>query len=120
MKIMSESPSLIFIHQDAHFLILLFSMLVGFNVSQLSKWGYDNDTQFIDPLTPEFRPKNYDASLYTQEAIMNKIEWFWSTNAYNHGDVDGVYSALNEYSKTHDGVTATEAVSSQPTATQAP
>lgn len=72
-------------------------MLVAFNVTQLEKWGYTNDTVFIDPMEPEFRPKPYNAADYTDEAIRKKIAWFYSTDAYNHGDVAGVYSAIDTY-----------------------
>jgi bilirubin oxidase len=68
--------------------------LVAFNVTNLAKWGYTNDTLFIDPMQPEFRPKPYNAADYTEDAIMKKIAWFYSTNAYNHGNVAGVYSAI--------------------------
>lgn len=83
-------------------------MLVAFNVSQLSQWGYGNDTYFIDPMTPEFRPKDFSPSLYTKEAIMNKLEWFWNTNAYNHGNVGAVYSSLDGYSKDANDDPATQ------------
>ncbi|KAH9866213.1 hypothetical protein J1614_008779 [Plenodomus biglobosus] len=58
-------------------------MLVAFNVTQLEKWGYDSETLFIDPMEPAFRPKNAVAEDYTDEAVKKKLEWFWSTNAYN-------------------------------------
>jgi hypothetical protein len=70
-------------------------MMVAFNVTNLERWGYDNTTAFIDPLQPEFRPKDVEDSHYTKDAIMDKIKWFYGTNAYNHGDVAGVYSALD-------------------------
>ncbi|KAF2269945.1 Cupredoxin [Lojkania enalia] len=72
-------------------------MLVAFNVTQLPNWGYDNSTIFIDPLTPEFRPKDINSEDYTKDAIMSKLAWFYSTNAYNGGNVAGVYSALDGY-----------------------
>lgn len=77
--------------------LIRISMLVAFNVTELAKWGYDNSTIFIDPMQPEFRPVNYNKADYTKEAILKKIEWLYSTNAYNHGDVAGVYSALDAY-----------------------
>jgi hypothetical protein len=73
-------------------------MLVAFNVTQLAKWGYDNSTIFIDPMQPEFRPKNIDQADYEVDAIMKKLAWFYSTNAYNHGNASGVSSALDAYS----------------------
>ncbi|KAF2740193.1 Cupredoxin [Polyplosphaeria fusca] len=73
-------------------------MLVAFNVSQLAEWGYSEDTQFIDPMTPEFRPKDVNPDDYTTAAIMAKLAWFYSTNAYNRGNVEGVYSELEAYS----------------------
>ncbi|KAF2865147.1 bilirubin oxidase [Massariosphaeria phaeospora] len=72
-------------------------MLVAFNVTQLEKWGYDNSTIFIDPMQPEFRPKDIKSEDYTEDAILKKLEWFFSTNAYNKGDVSAVYSALDAY-----------------------
>jgi len=77
-------------------------MLVGFNVTQLAKWGYTNDTVFIDPMQPEFRPKTSNDADNTDEAIRSKIAWFYSTNAYNRGDVEGVESAIRAY-KTGEG-----------------
>ncbi|KAF2643829.1 bilirubin oxidase [Massarina eburnea CBS 473.64] len=71
-------------------------MLVAFNVTNLAKWGYTNDTLFIDPMEEEFRPKPYNAADYTEDAIMKKIAWFYSTNAYNHGNIAGVYSAIDD------------------------
>ncbi|KAF2822088.1 Cupredoxin [Ophiobolus disseminans] len=58
-------------------------MLVAFNVTNLAKWGYDNSTLFIDPMEPQFRPKNINADDFTEEAIHKKLDWFWSLNAYN-------------------------------------
>jgi bilirubin oxidase len=59
------------------------SMLVAFNVTQLEKWGYNSSTIFIDPMEPEFRPKGINEEDYTEEAIRNKLDWFYSLNAYN-------------------------------------
>ena len=73
-------------------------MLVAFNVTQLENWGYTNDTRFIDPENPEFAAKDQNPEDYTTEAILKKVAWFWSTDAYNKGNVDGVYSALDAYS----------------------
>lgn len=58
-------------------------MLVAFNVTNLEKRGYDNSTLFIDPMEPAFRPKNINAEEFTDVAIREKLEWFWSLNAYN-------------------------------------
>ncbi|CAN9251773.1 unnamed protein product [Alternaria alternata] len=58
-------------------------MMVAFNVTNLEKWGYDSTTVFIDPMEPEFRPKNIDTADYTEEAIRSKLDWFYSLNAYN-------------------------------------
>jgi hypothetical protein len=57
-------------------------MLVGFNVTQLGQWGYDNSTHFIDPMEPEFRPKPQKPSDYSAGAIQKKLAWFYSTDAY--------------------------------------
>lgn len=59
------------------------SMLVAFNVTNLAKWGYDESTQFIDPMEPRFRPKNINPEDFTEEAIRRKLDWFWNLNAYN-------------------------------------
>lgn len=72
-------------------------MMVAFNISNLEKWGYDNSTLFIDPMQPEFRPKDINDDHYTEDAIMDKIKWFYGTNPYNHGDVQGVYDALDDW-----------------------
>ncbi|KNG45471.1 bilirubin oxidase [Stemphylium lycopersici] len=58
-------------------------MLVAFNVTQLEKWGYDNTTMFIDPMEPQFRPKDIKNADYTESAIRKKLDWFYQTNAYN-------------------------------------
>lgn len=58
-------------------------MLVAFNVTQLEKWGYDKTTKFIDPMQPEFRPKNIVAEDYTNDAVYDKLDWFLSLDAYN-------------------------------------
>jgi bilirubin oxidase len=58
-------------------------MMVAFNVTQLEKWGYDNTTLFIDPMEPRFRPKNIKPADYTKKAILEKLDWFYHTNAYN-------------------------------------
>jgi bilirubin oxidase len=73
-------------------------MLVAFNITQLEKWGYTNDTRFIDPMEPEFRPKNFDPADYTTDAILKKLDWFYSTDAYNQGNLAGISSALDAYS----------------------
>lgn len=72
-------------------------MLVEFSVPNLEKWGYTNNTLFIDPLQPEFQAKYYNEGDYTAEAINDKIAWLWSTNPYNHGNVEGVYAAIDAY-----------------------
>jgi bilirubin oxidase len=72
-------------------------MMVAFNVTNLEKWGYDASTMFIDPMQPEFRPKDIHDDHYTEDAIMDKMNWFYGTNAYNHGDVAEVYSQLDEF-----------------------
>lgn len=77
--------------------LTVFSMMVVFNITNLENWGYDNSTDFIDPMQPEFRPKDIDETHYTEDSIMDKINWFYDTSAYNHGDVAGVYSALDAY-----------------------
>ena len=59
------------------------SMMVAFNVTNLEKWGYGNTTVFIDPMQPEFRPKDVDSADYTEGAIRSKLDWFYSLNAYN-------------------------------------
>jgi bilirubin oxidase len=61
-------------------------MLVAFNVTKLAQWGYPADTQFIDPMQPEFRPKPYSDADFTDNAIREKIAWFYSTNAYKQGE----------------------------------
>ncbi|KAF2746317.1 Cupredoxin [Sporormia fimetaria CBS 119925] len=71
-------------------------MMVGFNVTNLENWGYDDTTQFIDPMQEEYRPKDINEDDYTEEAIMDKIKWFYGTNPYNHGRVDEVYANLDE------------------------
>lgn len=58
-------------------------MLVAFNVTNLAKWGYDNSTRFIDPMAPEFRPKDITAAAYTDAAITAKLDWFLGLDAYN-------------------------------------
>lgn len=58
-------------------------MLVAFNVTQLAKWGYDENTAFIDPMAPEFRPKNISEVDFTDKAILKKLDWFLELNAYN-------------------------------------
>ncbi|KAJ6191923.1 bilirubin oxidase [Bipolaris maydis] len=40
-------------------------------------------TIFIDPMQPEFRPRNINSADYTEEAILEKLDWFYHTNAYN-------------------------------------
>ena len=73
-------------------------MLVAFNITQLERWGYTNDTRFIDPMEPEFRPKTYDPADYTTDAILKRLDWFYSTDAYNQGNLAGISSALDAYS----------------------
>lgn len=58
-------------------------MLVAFNVTQLAKWGYKEDTIFIDPMAPEFRPKEINPDDFTDNAIRKKLDWFWSLDAYD-------------------------------------
>jgi bilirubin oxidase len=58
-------------------------MLVAFNVMNLTKWGYDESTLFINPMEPSFRPKNIDPAGFTNEAIRKKLDWFWGLNAYS-------------------------------------
>jgi bilirubin oxidase len=58
-------------------------MLVAFNVTNLAKWGYDNSTVFIDPMQLEFRPKDIHAEEFSDDAVREKLNWFWSLDAYN-------------------------------------
>jgi bilirubin oxidase len=58
-------------------------MLVAFNVTNLGKWGYDETTVFIDPMEPAFRPKTIVPADFTDEAVLKKLDWFWSLSAYN-------------------------------------
>ncbi|KAF2470226.1 uncharacterized protein BDR25DRAFT_226954 [Lindgomyces ingoldianus] len=60
-------------------------MLVAFNVTQLGKWGYGESTHLIDPMEPEYRPKNIDPADYASDAIVKKLSWFYSSDAYHHG-----------------------------------
>lgn len=75
------------------------SMLVAFSVPNLEKWGYTNDTLFIDPLQSEFQARPFNSDDFTEEAINNKIAWLYSTDPYNHDKVHDVYAALDAYSK---------------------
>ncbi|KAF2005748.1 hypothetical protein P154DRAFT_318772 [Amniculicola lignicola CBS 123094] len=71
-------------------------MLVSFNVSTLSQWGYSpNETIFIDPLTPEFRPKPIVGEDFTDAAIQKKLQWFYDSDAYKRGNLAAVYSGLD-------------------------
>ena len=63
-------------------------MLVAFNVTQLEQWGYTNDTRFIDPENPEFAARDQKPEDYTTEAILKKVAWFWSTDAYHKSAVN--------------------------------
>ena len=72
-------------------------MLVGFNVTSLAKWGYPPSTHFINPMEPEFAPKAITASDFTEDAIEQKLAWFYSTDAYDYGEEDAVESALEAY-----------------------
>ncbi|KAF1967206.1 hypothetical protein BU23DRAFT_573382 [Bimuria novae-zelandiae CBS 107.79] len=69
------------------------------DVPNLEKWGYTNSTLFIDPLQPEFHAKQYDSDDFTEEAINERIAWLYNTNPYNRGNIKGVYSALDTYSR---------------------
>jgi hypothetical protein len=71
-------------------------MMVAFNITNLEKWGYDESTQFINPMQSEFRPKDIIDEHYTEDAIMDKIKWFYETSAYNNGNVQEVYDALDD------------------------
>ncbi|CAI6332265.1 unnamed protein product [Periconia digitata] len=70
-------------------------MLVAFNVTQLSEWGYTDDAIFIDPMEPQFRPTWYDAAAETEAAIKSKIAWLYGKDPYNKGDIKGVWQALS-------------------------
>ncbi|KAF2181919.1 bilirubin oxidase [Zopfia rhizophila CBS 207.26] len=72
-------------------------MLVAFNVTSLAKWGYDNSTHFINPMEPEFRPKDIKPEDFTEEAIMKKLEWFYNTDAYEQSKEYEIVSALDSY-----------------------
>lgn len=63
--------------------LTLHSILVAFNVTNLAKWGYDATTVFIDPIESMFRPKDITPQDFTDEAIRQKLEWFWGLNAYS-------------------------------------
>jgi bilirubin oxidase len=58
-------------------------MLVAFNATQLERWGYDSSTVFIDPMEPAFRPQNVVVKDFTEETIREKLDWFWSLDAYS-------------------------------------
>lgn len=63
--------------------LIVNSMLVAFNVTNLEKWGYNESTLFIDPMEPTFRPKNIVPEDFTDAAIQAKLDWFWGLDAYN-------------------------------------
>jgi len=73
-------------------------MLVVMNVTaNLAKWGYTNDTHFINPMEPEFRPKPVNEEDFTVDAIMRKLDWFYHSDAYDldwipYGDSSDDYS----------------------------
>jgi len=71
-------------------------MLVAFNVTQLAEWGYDNSTIFINPMQPKFRPKFINSTDFTEDAILKKLAWFYSTNAYKDS-ANAVSPAPNSY-----------------------
>ncbi|KAL1593135.1 hypothetical protein SLS60_010742 [Paraconiothyrium brasiliense] len=81
-----------FVHEDN-------DMLVAFSVPNLEKWGYTNSTLFLDPNEPEFQGKNVNSDDFTEDAINKKIAWLYSTNPYNKGNINGVYSALDAYAQ---------------------
>jgi FtsP/CotA-like multicopper oxidase with cupredoxin domain len=60
-------------------------MLTAINITTLSEWGYDDKTHFIDPMQEEFRPKAFADDDFTEDAIMDKMEWFYNTEAYGPG-----------------------------------
>jgi bilirubin oxidase len=64
-------------------------MMVAFNVTNLAKWGYDESTQFVDPMEPIFRPKDINPEDFTDHAIRKKLNWFWNFNAYNRTAAKG-------------------------------
>ncbi|KAF2203222.1 Cupredoxin [Delitschia confertaspora ATCC 74209] len=72
-------------------------MLTAMNISQLSEWGYDNSTHFIDPMEPQFRPKTITDDDFTEDAIMDKLQWFYDQDAYDHGNVSELVSSLDAY-----------------------
>lgn len=97
-------------------------MLAAFSVPNLEKWGYTNSTLFINPNQPEFQAKDYNEDDYTEQAINRKIAWLYSTNPYNKGNIQGVYSALDAYSQGQYWTQASDGsqVQSQSTETGAP
>ena len=69
-------------------------------------------------MEPEFAPKAITASDFTQDAIERKLAWFYSTDAYGHGEEDAVESVLEAYWSTatdggHAAVTTAAATLTQ-------
>jgi hypothetical protein len=84
------------------------AMMAAFNVTFLTDLGY-NETHYIDPMEPRWRPKPQNPADFTDQAVFDRVQFLTSFQAYNK--VDEVESVLAQY-------WSTKTAGSTPTPTQ--
>jgi bilirubin oxidase len=81
-------------------------MLVMFNVTTLTDFGYPETTHFIDPMEERYRSKpckpnefvdttTWGNGEFSYQGVSDKVQWFVDLDAYK--DVDKIELALEEY-----------------------
>ncbi|KAH8655355.1 Cupredoxin [Xylariales sp. PMI_506] len=77
-------------------------MMAAFNVTQLDNFGYNETTDFTDPMDPRWRSQPYDradflarAGIFTDDAIVQKVQTLALEQPYS--ELDNVEEALTAY-----------------------
>ncbi|KAK8137207.1 Cupredoxin [Apiospora sp. TS-2023a] len=83
------------------------SMMAAFNVTALRDLGYDETTDFSDPMDPRWRARPFDhgdfrdrKGIFGEDAIRDKVERLARQRPYS--DLDEVDAALVDYWDTHE------------------
>jgi bilirubin oxidase len=69
-------------------------MMAAFNVTDFVDLGYD-ETSFVDPMDPRWRPRPIVAPDFTDAAIRQRIRYMASLQPYNH--VDEIEAKLDAF-----------------------
>lgn len=80
------------------------NMMAAFNVTELRDMGYDETTDFSDPMDPRWRARTFDhddfRGVFGEDTIRDKVKRLARQRPYS--DLDEVDAALADYWATHE------------------